>query len=168
MPINLVPLGAEHLPALQGLITQAELAMVAADPNTMHHRAVFDGENCVGTVGLNRLGDPQIVVAILPAERRKGYATAAVNEMARFAFEELDLPEIYAMCEHGRPSNELVRKAGYIFVVQQEKNCFYRLPKETWQAAHQAEAQQAAAAPPDGDDPAAHKPAEEKEPAKET
>lgn len=70
-------------------------------------------------VGLNRAGDLQIVVATTPAERRNGYATAAVLEMARFAFEDLGLPEVYAS-QAGRPSNGVVVKAGFAFAGQEE------------------------------------------------
>jgi hypothetical protein len=163
MPITLAPLTAEHLPGLEGLFTQAELVNAAGNPDAFHYRAVVDGEKCVGMVGLNMLGDPQIVAAVIPAERRKGYATAAVNEMVRFAFNELNLPEVYAMCQAGSPSNGLVTKVGYLFHVQQGNNRFYRLPKETWQAVQQAAGEEPGTAALVAENAAADKPADQQE-----
>ena len=140
MPITLVPLAVEHLQVLDGLISAAELAMTAAQPNVYHFRAVLDGDTCVGMVGLNRAGDPQLVAATIPAERRKGYATAAVLEMARLAFADLGLPEVYAVCQAGRPSNGVVAKAGFAFAGQQGNDRYYRLAKAAWQAAQPAPA----------------------------
>lgn len=135
MPITLVPLGAQHLQAMCRLVTADDLSTFATNPDTYHYRAVLDEDTCVGMVGLNRAGDPQIVVATVPSQRRKGYATAAVVEMARFAFDELGLPEVFAMCQVGAPSNGVVAKAGFGFVVQQDNDCYYRLFHADWQAA---------------------------------
>lgn len=140
MPITLAPLAAEHLQSLGGLISAEELAAAAAQPDVFHFRTVFDEGTCVGMVGLNRAGDPQIVAATVPAERRKGYATAAVLEMARFAFEELGLSEVFAVSQVGSPSNGVVAKAGFAFVVQQGNDRFYRLTNADWQAAQSAPA----------------------------
>lgn len=140
MPITLAPLAAEHLPALGGLVTAAEFAAAAAQPDVFHYRAVLDRDRCVGMVGLNRAGDPQIVAATVPAEQRRGYATAAVVEMVRFAFEVLGLPEVYAVCQAGRPSNRVAEKAGFAFAVQRGNDRYYRLPRAEGQAARPAPA----------------------------
>jgi hypothetical protein len=44
------------------------------------------------------------------------------------------------VCKAGCPSNGVVAKAGFAFASQQGNDCYYRLPKATWQAAQPAPA----------------------------
>jgi RimJ/RimL family protein N-acetyltransferase len=140
MPITLVPLAVEHLQALHGVVSAEEFAEYAAQPDVYYCRSILDEGTCVGTVGLNLADAPHIVVATVPDQRRKGYATAAVQKMARFAFEELGLSEIFAMCRVGRPSNRVAVKLGFAFVEQQGNDCLYKLTNVDWRAGQSARA----------------------------
>src|SRR5581483_10529841 len=105
----------------------------------LRYRTVFDGDSCVGVVGLKLMVDPEIVVSTLQAHRRQGYyATEAVKEMIRYAFEEVGLPAVHAVCLAGRPSNGATEKADFQFVVEQGGERLYKLRKDDWEAAHHA------------------------------
>jgi RimJ/RimL family protein N-acetyltransferase len=136
MPITLVPLAAEHAQALPGLVAPEEADLIVANPNVLRYRAVLDGDTCVGMVGLKLLGEhPEIVVATADGQRQKGYATAAVREMVRYAFDVIGLPGVYAKCLTGRPSNKVVAKTGFTFVMEQGQERYYELRKVNWEAA---------------------------------
>ena len=147
MSITFVPFAAEHAQALPGLMGPEEVAQIVAHPDVLRYRAVLDENICVGIVGLQLVGDPQIVVAIAYGQRQKGYATVAVREMVRYAFDEVGLPRVYATCLTGRPSNKVVAKAGFTFVVEQGQERYYELRKVNWEAAQQAAVNQVAAGP---------------------
>lgn len=130
MPIILIPFPAEHVQALKGLMQPEEAAQILAHPSVLRYRAVLNEDICVGVVGLKLLGEyPEIVVATAHGQRKKGYATAAVKEMFRYAFEDVGVPAVYAKCLVGRPSNKVAEKAGFVLVVQQGQERFYELRK---------------------------------------
>jgi hypothetical protein len=149
MPITLVPFAAEHVDATGGLVSPQEAALIAAHPDVLLYRAVYDGPTCVGVIALKLVSEyPEIIVSTAVGQRQKGYATAAVKEMVRYAFEDLAIPAVYAKCLAGRPSNRVVEKNGFAFVTQQGPERFYELGRPHWLAAQQAATQQAAPTAP--------------------
>lgn len=136
MAVTIVPFAAEHVRVLKDLVPEQEAALILAHPNVLRYRAVFDGDTCVGVVGLKLVGEhPEVVVATLPGQRQKRYATAAVTEMVRYAFEVVGVQAVYASCLMERPSNKVAAKTGFTCVAEQGRERFYELRKADWQAA---------------------------------
>lgn len=137
MAITLVPLAAEHADLLQGILDPSDIAQILAQADLLHYRAVFDGDVCVGVVALKLFpgAPPEVIVSTVPAQRRKGYATAAVLAIVRYAFEEVNVAAVYAKCEVGRPSNRVVEKNGFCFLVQQGQDRLYELKRSAFLAA---------------------------------
>jgi hypothetical protein len=119
-------------------VNAAEIHEIVENANILRYRAVFDGEVCVGIVALKLIpqAPPEIVVATVAGQRRKGYATAAVEAILRYTFEETNVPTVYAKCEIGAHSNGVVAKTGFDFVVEENGERFYRLHRNDWVDAH--------------------------------
>ncbi len=147
MPLTLEPLSAQHAQALDGLMSADEIAHVVHNPDLFRYRAVIADGTCVGMVGLKTFPkkDPEIVVAIQKAHREKGHATAATKAIVHETFESTNLKGVVVICEVGSPSNRVAEKAGFKFADQFGRDRAHVLTRATWEAAQEAEAEEAPA-----------------------
>ena len=143
MPLHLEPTDRRHIPAFQRLAAHPEVAATTQIPHpyppdgakrfvedvarpgraagTRYAFAMVDGDELVGHVSLKHVdrerGQGEVGYWVGRPYWGRGYASAAVREVVRIAFAELELTRLYAhVLVHNPASARVLEKAGFVAV----------------------------------------------------
>lgn len=74
------------------------------------------GAGCIQHLGRDAANPLEIGWRLRPEQQGKGYAQEAAQEMARFAFENLQAPLLYAVCDQNNPASaKIMRRLGMTY-----------------------------------------------------